>query len=153
MLHAMKSLLAALLAALALLLAGCSTGVLEAPTSADTSLGQPASAPTPEFARDLDAAAFAELIAQPGVVILDVRTPEEFADGHLEGTVNIDALTTDFQAQLDKLDRDVVYAVYCRSGNRSDAALHQMAELGFTSAHHLAGGIGAWQQAGYPVVS
>ena len=144
--------LTALVAALALLLAGCSTSVVEAPASTAATGAQPAPASAQQFPRDLDAAQFAELIAQPGVVILDVRTPEEFAEGHLEGAVNIDALTDGFQAELDKLDRDVVYAVYCRSGNRSDAALHQMADLGFTATHHLAGGIGAWQQAGFPVV-
>ena len=87
------------------------------------------------------------------VTILDVRTPQEFAEGHIAGAVNIDVSSPDFAQQVSELDPEGTYAVYCRSGNRSDAALHQMAELGFTSAHHLAGGIGAWQQAGYPVVS
>jgi rhodanese-related sulfurtransferase len=100
----------------------------------------------------VDAAGFVQLVNTPGVVVLDVRTPAEFASGHLEGAVNIDIESQDFATRVGELDRSVTYAVYCRSGNRSAAALTVMKELGFTGLHHLAGGIGAWQRAGQPVV-
>ena len=82
------------------------------------------------------------------LVILDVRTPEEFAAGYIPGASNVDLNGPDFKGEVGKLPKDGEYAVYCRSGNRSATALAQMKELGFTNAYHLAGGIGAWQAAG-----
>ena len=62
---------------------------------------------------------------------IDVRTPGEFADGHLEGAVNIDLQSPDFRDQVAELPRDGSYFLYCRSGNRSAEAARIMAELGF----------------------
>ncbi len=76
-------------------------------------------------------------------VLLDVRTPEEFAAGHIEGSVNIDIFNPDFRDQIDALDKNKEYFVYCRSGNRSGQACMLMAELGYKS-NNLMGGIGAW---------
>ena len=101
----------------------------------------------------LDAAAFSDLVAQDGVVVLDVRTPQEFAEGHLAGAVNVDVSDAGFADQLATLDPAVDYAVYCRSGNRSQAALDAMREQGFASAAHLGGGISAWSAAGGAVVT
>ncbi len=64
-------------------------------------------------------------------VIIDVRTPAEFAAGHLEGAVNIDVQSPQFDALVDELDPDGEYYVYCRSGNRSGQAIDRMAEQGF----------------------
>ena len=64
-------------------------------------------------------------------VIIDVRTPEEFATGHLEGAVNIDVQSSDFAQNIMQLDKDGEYFVYCRSGNRSGQAISQMAQMGF----------------------
>lgn len=91
-----------------------------------------------------------ELLAAPpsGLVVLDVRTPEEVAAGHLPGQRNIDFYDADFATQLDGLDKDVPYLVYCRSGNRSGTAVQQMRELGFTTIYELEGGVLAWEQAG-----
>jgi len=66
-------------------------------------------------------------------VIIDVRTPEEFAEQHLEGALNIDVKSADFVSQIEKLDRNTAYAVYCRSGNRSAQAVKIMKDLGFNS--------------------
>lgn len=96
----------------------------------------------------LDAGQFAELVDSPGVVVLDVRTPAEFAEGHLPGAVNIDVSAPDFADRAAALDPGALYAVYCRSGNRSQVALDVMHQLGITSAAHLAGGIQAWVAAG-----
>ncbi len=86
------------------------------------------------------------------LVILDVRTPEEFAGGKLEGAVNIDFYAPDFRAQLNRLDRDAHYLIYCRSGNRSGRAMPVFEELGFRRVDNLQGGIVAWYGEGFPVV-
>ena len=97
----------------------------------------------------------AEIQAEPpsDLVILDVRTPEEFAEGHLEGAVMIDFYDLDFADQLAELDPDVPYLLYCRSGNRSGQTLALMEELGFTDVADVDGGINQWQAAGLPVVA
>lgn len=70
-------------------------------------------------------------IASAGLI--DVRTPGEFASGHLEGASNIDVQSSDFTAQVSQLPKDAPYVVYCRSGNRSADAIAQMQDLGFTN--------------------
>lgn len=65
--------------------------------------------------------------------LIDVRTPAEFASGHLEGASNIDVQSADFAAQVAQLPKDAPYVVYCRSGNRSTDAIAQMESLGFTN--------------------
>jgi rhodanese-related sulfurtransferase len=98
----------------------------------------------------VDAAAIAD--APPAdLVVLDIRTPEEFAEGHLEGAVLVDFYDADFADQLAALDPDVPYLLYCRSGNRSGQALGVMEQLGFTSVANVDGGIIAWTGAGLPV--
>jgi rhodanese-related sulfurtransferase len=89
--------------------------------------------------------------APADLVVLDIRTPEEFAGGHLPGAVNLDFYEPDFRQQLAELDRDVPYILYCRSGNRSGQARQMMQELGFADVVDVAGGIVAWQQAGLPL--
>ncbi len=103
--------------------------------------------------RDLDAAAFEEVVARPGVVVLDVRTPAEYAQGHLPDAVNVDINAPEARLRLSELERETPYAVYCRSGNRSAVALGVMDELGFTDAVHLVGGVGAWTAAGHDLVT
>ncbi len=96
------------------------------------------------------AAAAAELDTD-GVVVLDVRTPDEYGQGHLAGAVNIDFYAGDFASQISRLDRDAPYLLYCRSGNRSGATLDLMEELGFTNVVEVGGGILAWASAGLPI--
>jgi len=94
------------------------------------------------------------IVAEPpaDLVVLDVRTPEEFDEGHLAGAVLVDFYDPDFAEQLGELDAEVPYLVYCRSGNRSGQTLTMMQQLGFASAADVDGGIVAWQSAGLPVV-
>lgn len=66
-------------------------------------------------------------------VIIDVRTPAEFAEGHLEGALNIDVQSAEFDALIAELPTDGDYVVYCRSGNRSATAIDRMEQVGFTS--------------------
>jgi phage shock protein E len=72
-------------------------------------------------------------------VIVDVRTPDEFASGHLDGAINIDVQSAEFDALVGKLDRDAEYFVYCRSGNRAASAIDRMSTLGFTSLENGGG--------------
>lgn len=92
----------------------------------------------------------AEIIAEPpaDLVILDIRTPEEFAAGHIAGAINIDYYAGDFEARLGELATDVPYVMYCNSGNRSANTLPLMDSLGFAEVYELDGGIQAWFSAG-----
>ena len=96
---------------------------------------------------------FAKKITDKSVVLLDVRTPSEFASGHLAGATNIDFESGTFATDILKLDKAKTYAVYCRSGNRSGQATAIMAKDGFKSIINLDGGINNWQSAGNPVVN
>lgn len=84
--------------------------------------------------------------------LVDVRTPAEFATGHLEGAINIDIYSPDFEKRLAALDKNVPLYLYCRSGGRSGQALAKAKSLGFKKAVHMAGGITAWQGAGKKTV-
>ena len=97
----------------------------------------------------------ASIAAEPpeDLVILDVRTPEEFNAGHVEGAIMLDFYDTDFAAQLAELDPDVPYVLYCNSGNRSGQTTLLMEELGFNDVADVDGGIVAWHEAGLPVVT
>ncbi|MFA5629525.1 MAG: rhodanese-like domain-containing protein [Dehalococcoidales bacterium] len=86
-------------------------------------------------------------------IILDVRTPAEYADGHIENSLNLDYYANDFEAQLDRLDKNKTYLVYCRSANRSAHVINLMQKLGFKSAYNMLGGINEWNSKGYPTVS
>ena len=87
-----------------------------------------------------------------GLVILDVRTPAEFAAGHIEGAVNIDFYKNDFQTRIKELDRATPYFIYCRSGNRSNKTYGFMERENFKTVLHLDGGINSWIRAGLPLV-
>lgn len=67
-----------------------------------------------------------------GAAVIDVRTPAEFAAGHLEDAVNIDWESGSFEEQVAELPRDEAYVVYCASGNRATGAVEAMEQLGFT---------------------
>ncbi len=85
-------------------------------------------------------------------VLLDIRTVDEFSQGHIANAINQDFYQAqDFDTKLDSLDKNSQYFIYCRSGNRSGQALQLMRQKGFTNVTNLDGGIVAWQ-AMYPVV-
>lgn len=90
--------------------------------------------------------------APSGLVVLDIRTPEEFNEARLDGATNIDYYDADFADQLDTLDKNDPYVMYCRSGNRSSDAVKTMKDLGFTEVYEIDGGIVNWYESGYPVV-
>ena len=85
-------------------------------------------------------------------ICLDVRTAEEYMEGNIENSINIDFYKSmDFMKFLDKLNKDDYYFVYCRSGKRSDASCQIMKELGFYNVFNLEGGFLAWSENGYEV--
>lgn len=102
---------------------------------------------------DVSPSAAADVLAKPGVTVIDVRTPAEFASGHLKGAVNIDVEAAGFDDAIGKLPKDGTYLVYCRSGNRSAVATSKMADLGFSTVDNLQGGITQWQSNGGAVVT
>jgi phage shock protein E len=115
--------------------------------------GAPAgSASSPAMARHLTAAEFSTALKKTGTIVLDVRTPGEFASGHLPAARNIDIGGADFATRIAKLDKNATYAVYCHSGQRSAAALQQMAAANLTHAYDLAGGMMAWENMGGPMM-
>ncbi len=118
-----------LAAVAAVTLAACSSGPAE-PPAFDGS--------------HVSTSAFALAVEQPGVTVVDVRTPAEFAEGHLPGAVNINVEDPGFPDAVAALDPSADYAVYCRSGNRSQAAIEYMTQAGVTHTVGLEGGIGAW---------
>ena len=105
-----------------------------------------------EAIKKVDPVEFSEVVKQPGVVVLDVRTPEEFSAGHLPNAININLEGADFAGEVSKLDKNATVAVYCRSGNRSGVATEQMAELGFVDMFDMQGGILDWEAAGGQIV-
>lgn len=129
----MKKLVAVLTLLLTAVLAGCG--------STDTAV------------RTLGAADFLEATTEDGVVLIDVRTPQEYAAGHVDGAVNLDVEDAAFADRVTELDPDTTYAVYCQSGRRSGIAAQAMADAGIASIANLDGGIGDLAAAGAPVVA
>ena len=98
-----------------------------------------------------DVQGFAELIADTNVVVLDVRTASEFAEGHIERAILIDQGQSDFVEKAKAmLPTDKTIAIYCRSGRRSANAAGRLADVGYKCVN-LKGGIIAWQEANMPV--
>jgi rhodanese-related sulfurtransferase len=116
-----------------LLLAGCST--------------------TTTGATNMNVSEFSKKITESGVVVLDVRTPGEFAEGYIEGAQNIDFQSGNFENEIAALDKNVTYAVYCRSGNRSGQAAKIMHDAGFHEVYNLDGGVIDWANEGMLLVT
>jgi len=86
------------------------------------------------------------------LVILDVRTPQEYYTSHLNGSINLDFKSPSFGDQIARLDRNNAYLLYCRTGIRSARVLLLMRSLGFMNLYNLTKGIEQWQKEGYEVV-
>ena len=85
------------------------------------------------------------------VTVLDLRTSDEFAAGHIAGAKNIDFLADDFAKKIAELDKSKPYLVHCASGGRSTRSLPQFKGQNFTNIFHLNEGFSAWAKAGKPV--
>jgi rhodanese-related sulfurtransferase len=114
-----------------LLLAGCSSG---------------------SSAIDQSVSEFSSKVTEAGVITLDVRTPGEFNEGHIEGALLVDFESGNFENEIAALDKTKTYAVYCRSGSRSGQAVKIMSDAGFTNIYNLNGGVIDWANAGLPLV-
>jgi len=92
-----------------------------------------------------------EALVAEGAVLIDVRTPAEFEEGHIEGAMLASLESGDFEAQLEDLDPSSSYVLYCRTGNRSARAAALMVERDFEQVYDM-GGIIEWEASGRPVV-
>jgi len=100
---------------------------------------------------NLEAVPFAEKVNEmPGAPLIDVRTPEEFANGHLKKAQNIDWNGNDFENTISKYKKGDAIFVYCLSGGRSHSAAEKMRTMGYTNVYELNGGIMKWRVANLP---
>ena len=97
---------------------------------------------------DIGAAELIEVVGEPETVIIDVRTPVEYAEGHVPGALNIDIASPTFNDEIAALPTDQTYVVYCRSGNRSAQAAEQMVQAGFTDVYNVDAGLATLASAG-----
>ncbi|MGP6203698.1 rhodanese-like domain-containing protein [Microbacterium sp.] len=88
-----------------------------------------------------------------GAVIIDVRTPDEYAEGHLEGAINVNLQSGSFEQEIAEQPLDGTYIVYCRTGNRSAQAVAIMTDLGFTDVTDAGGVSDASAATGIPIVT
>jgi rhodanese-related sulfurtransferase len=102
---------------------------------------------------NLGAQDFQAKAKEAGIITLDVRTSGEFMSGHIENAINIDVEAMNFDSEIAKLDKSATYAVYCRSGRRSQIAVDRMKDAGFTNLFNLNAGVEDWVSAGLPLVS
>lgn len=101
--------------------------------------------------KNIGVAEFDKLRQHTNAVVLDVRTPKEFAAGHIPGAVNMDWNAPDFPKKVSALDKGKIYLMQCAVGGRSAKAADKMTALQFTNVYNLEGGIKAWERAGKPV--
>jgi rhodanese-related sulfurtransferase len=92
------------------------------------------------------------LKSDKNLVIIDVRTAEEFKDGHIKGAINIDIRQPDAFVKIDKLNRNAKYVVHCRTNHRSQIAVDHMVQSGFKTIVQIMDGFIGWSQNGLPVV-
>lgn len=84
------------------------------------------------------------------IVVLDVRTPGEWNGGHLKNAKHADIQSSDFEQKIASIDKNATVVVYCAVGGRSSRAASMMVQKGYKNVINMAGGINAWNAAGYP---
>ncbi|MEO8210863.1 MAG: rhodanese-like domain-containing protein [bacterium] len=102
--------------------------------------------------KDVDTPSFKDLFEKDSHVLLDVRTPEEYSEGHLHNSTNINFYKETFEDEIDEMDKRKKYLVYCRSGNRSRQTMFLMRDLGFEEVYNLADGIISWHEHGFEII-
>ncbi len=90
--------------------------------------------------------------ANKDIVLIDVRTPQEYASGHIENSINIDFRASNFKNLIGELDKNQDVYVYCKIGGRSAAAARLMEDMGFNKIYDLKGGINKWEKNGFKKV-
>ncbi|MFM7015117.1 MAG: rhodanese-like domain-containing protein [Bacteroidota bacterium] len=95
---------------------------------------------------------FSEKIANlESITLMDVRTPEEYASGHIKGAINRDWSSGQFETEVGGFDKTRSYFLYCHSGQRSGSAAAWMRNHGFKNVYELHGGLSCWQSEGMPI--
>jgi len=112
--------------------------------STDPLTGQQATIQVSLIKEDVDPEVFAAKMKEEHTVLLDVRTREEFAAGHIPNAINLNYNASDFTEQVNKMDKSKTYLVYCKAGSRSAGAAGIMSSNGFNTIYHLKGGIMGW---------
>jgi len=102
---------------------------------------------------DIEIDEFEKKMASEKYLLVDVRTAEEFSEGHIVDAINIDYLFENFSVEIQQLDLETPVLLYCRSGNRSSKAMKIMKELGFKEVYNLEGGIKGWILENNPVIT
>ena len=142
---------------LACLLVSCNLMIscLEAPPTAVSDATEASATTTKAVIKDVSAAEFQRLIADLDKgLLIDVRTPEEWAEGHLKGAAHKDYWKEDdFDAAMNTIPRDRPVLVYCAAGGRSGLAANELHQGGHLEVYNLEDGITGWQDAGYPVTT
>lgn len=100
----------------------------------------------------LDANTFNKKISGKNVQLIDIRTPQEYAAGHIQSAINIDYYSATFAVEMDKFAKDKPIYIYCRSGNRTSLATEQLTKMGYMQLFDLQSGIIGWQSANLPLV-
>lgn len=131
----------------------CQNTPKSAPQKAPLSTTQYDKQNTASMFRDLSVTEFKKkLELDNSAIVLDVRTPEEYKNGHLHNANAINFFDTDFKEKVNKLDKTKPIYVYCAAGGRSAKALKVLQESGFKTAYNMLGGFNGWQAAGLPSV-
>jgi rhodanese-related sulfurtransferase len=103
-----------------------------------------------EKVKHVNAEEAAKLVQEGKVTVLDVRTEDEFKEGHIKGAKNVDFNAEDFAKKAAQVDKSKPVLVHCQAGGRSTKSLPTLEKLGF-EIYHLDGGFSAWEDAGKPV--
>ena len=98
----------------------------------------------PTVAKVVDVPEFESLIKNKNVLLVDVRTPQEYQAGHIEGAKSLNFFDDDFKKQLSTLDKNQAIAVYCKSGHRSGKTREMLKQMGFKTVYDLKGGYLNW---------
>ncbi len=97
--------------------------------------------------KDVDVTEFKQLMQLKDAQLIDVRTPEEYAQGHIEGAKNIDFFGSNFEAEITThADKTKPVLLYCRSGGRSGQTLQLLKEKGYEDVYNLVGGYTLWKE-------
>jgi len=121
-----------------LFMLGCSSGTQQTSTSSTTNTIKDGQTTIDAFKMALAKVDKAQLV--------DVRTPQEYTQGHLEGALNINFNDPTFEQSIDQLDKSQPVFIYCQSGGRSGRAYKKMKNMGFSTVYDMKGGYGSWSK-------
>ena len=138
---------AALILSLALAVGGC----LANQPAVETDLGTEGLPAYGALTTQQAAQVIVALQDHPEFVLLDIRAPAEVDASHISGAAELDYYNASFREDLAALDRELIYVIYCRTGNRTGQTMGIMEDLGFEQIYDMGGGISQWIAAGYPV--